>query len=75
MKYAIVTPTFKEHFSFIKVYLESFNRYVRDKNNIIIYFTINTDEKKEFYKIISKFKNLNIKVLLFDEILRKNHIA
>ena len=33
MKYAIITPTFKPHFKFVDKYLESYNRFVKDKEH------------------------------------------
>lgn len=74
MKYAIITPTFKGHFNFIKIYLKSFNKYVIDKDNVVLYFTINKNEVEDFKKIISSYTNCNIEILIFDDILKKNKI-
>jgi len=70
MKYAIITPTFEPHFKYIKKYLESYKKYVQDKKEIEIIFTISKDEIKDFYKIIRKFDNINFKILYFEDILK-----
>ena len=74
MKNCILTPTFSGHFQFIKKYLKSFNRFVSDKENCIIYFIINKSENNELSKIISDFSNLDIKILFFEDILKKFNI-
>lgn len=75
MKRAIITPTFRGHFSFITTYLSSFDRYVLDKNEIELYFIINRDELEDFNTIIDKHKSsCNIHVLIFDDILLKHGI-
>lgn len=75
MQYAIVTPTFSGHFSFISTYLESLNKYVEDKEDFAVFFTINKNENESFQKIIAPYKDsCNIKVLFFDDILLQNGI-
>lgn len=75
MQYAIVTPTFSGHFSFISTYLESLNKYVEDKEDFAVFFTINKNENESFQKIIAPYKErCNIKVLFFDDILLQNGI-
>lgn len=69
MKRAIITPTFKGHFKYIKRYLESFKKYVTDPNEVTIIFTISKDEEKLFKKIINQYKELPIQVLYFEELL------
>lgn len=70
MKYAIITPTYRDHFKYIKIYLKSFNKYLLDKTEISIIFTISKDEEKIFSKIIQPFeKTLNIKILYFEDLL------
>lgn len=71
MKYAIVTPTYINHFKFITPYLKSFVKYVSDKDKIILYFIISKSENEIFQKIISAFQNsCNITVLYIEDILR-----
>lgn len=69
MKRAIITPTFKGHFKYIKRYLESFKKYVTDPSEVTIIFTISKDEEKLFKKIINQYKELPIQVLYFEELL------
>lgn len=69
MKRAIITPTFKGHFKYIKRYLESFKKYVTDPNEVTIIFTISKDEEKLFKNIIKPYKELPIQVLYFEELL------
>ena len=69
--YAIITPTFQPHFVYIKKYLESFKCFLQDPENVIYYFTISRDEATEFNEIIKPYSNLNIRVLIFEDILQK----
>ena len=71
MKYAIITPTFEPHFKYINKYLESYNRFVEDKNQIEIIFTISKQEDKPFQKIVKKYTNINYKVVYFEDLLNK----
>lgn len=74
IKYAIVTPTYINHFRYIDNYLKSFVKFVEDKN-IPIYFTISKSEENSFEKIISKYKNiLNINILFIDNLFVENNI-
>ena len=69
-KKCIITPTFSGHFCFIKKYLKSFDMYVEDKDDCVIYFVISKSEDTEFKKIISAYKNsLDIRVLFLEDIL------
>ena len=61
MKRAIITPTFSGHFKFIQKYLESFDKYLIDKD-FPLCFIINKNEEKEFILLTKKYKNLNIKI-------------
>ena len=71
MKNCIITPTFSGHFPFIPDYLKSFSKLAMDKNNFEICFTISKSEAKDFDKIVAPFKDLNIHVLFFEDILEK----
>lgn len=76
MKYAIITPTYKNHFQFIPKYLESFDKFVEDKKEISIFFTISQTENKEFQKIIKNYKeDLNIHVLFIEDLFKENNIS
>ena len=46
MTYAILTPTYKPHFQYVKKYLESFDKFVVDKKDIPIYFTISKQQSE-----------------------------
>ena len=76
MKYAIITPTYKNHFQFIPKYLESFDKFVEDKKEIPIFFTISQTENSEFEKIIKNYKeDLNIHVLFIEDLFKENNIS
>lgn len=71
MKRAIITPTYKGHFCFIKNYLKSFDKYLQDRN-FPIYFIISKSEQNEFNLIIAPYiKNLNINICFLEDILKK----
>lgn len=71
MRRAIITPTFKKHFCFIKKYLNSFDKYLLDRD-FPICFIIAKSENKDFEKLISKYKkSLNIKVFFLEDILKR----
>lgn len=73
--YYIVTPTFRGHFQYIKKYLKSFKRYVKDPENVEICFTISEDEIEDFQEIIKPYiNNINIKICIFDKILKEFHV-
>ena len=70
MKYSIITPTYKGHFKYIEKYLKSINKYLLDKRDVSLIFTISKDEEKEFNQIIKPYTNsLNIEVLIFEDLL------
>lgn len=71
MKYGIITPTFKDHFCYVEKYLESFDKFVVDKENVKIVFTISKSELKEFNEIVKKYKKINYEILLFEDLLKK----
>ena len=69
-KFAIVTPTYIEHFRFINTYLKSFVNFVEDKQDVDIYFIISSTENAQFQKIIEPYLNeCSIKVIFFEDIL------
>lgn len=68
-KYAIITPTYIKHFKYIEPYLRSFQKYVIDSKEIKIYFIISRAESASFKKIIAPYKDLNIIILFFEEVL------
>jgi len=73
--FAIITPTYIEHFKYINKYLESFVKYVEDKQNIQLYFIISKSEKGPFKKTIKNYvKKCNINVLYFEELLNKYRV-
>lgn len=70
MKFTIITPTYRDHFHYIKRYLKSFNKYTTDKDKYNIVFTISRSEKEEFFEIINNYKrDLNIDILFFEDLL------
>ncbi len=73
MKRAIITPTFSGHFNFIQKYLESFDKYLIDKD-FPLCFIINKNEEKEFILLTKQYKNLNIKIYFLDDILKQYNI-
>ena len=71
----IITPTFLGHFPCIELYLKSFNKYVVDKNKVPIFFTIEAVNKEEFFSLIKPYqKDMDIRVIIFDDILKKHSI-
>ena len=74
MKRAIITPTFKGHFEYIKKYLKSFEKYLLDKN-FPLCFIIAQSEKKDFETLIAPYKkSLNIVVYFLEDILKDFNI-
>ena len=70
-KKCILTPTFIGHFQYLNNYLKSFRLNVEDKSECIIYFIINVSENSALRNIISNYKDLNIRVLFFEDILEE----
>lgn len=58
MKYVIVTPTCEPHFTYIEKYLSSYKKFVLDKNEITIVFTILRQEAKHFERISYKYSDI-----------------
>lgn len=74
MKRAIITPTFKGHFEYIKKYLKSFEKYLLDKN-FPLCFIIAQSEKKDFEILIAPYKkSLNIVVYFLEDVLKDFNI-
>lgn len=75
MKYAVITPTFEPHFQFIEKYLESYKKFVIDKENVTLLFTISKDEEKAFKKITDKYcDGVQYEILFFEDILQHFNI-
>lgn len=70
MKRAIITPTYEEHFKYVKNYLKSYEYYVKDKYKFDLVFIIENKDKKSFEEIIKQYKKYNINVLIFDDLLK-----
>ena len=74
-KYCIITPTYKPHFKYIKKYLQSFDKFVVDKDKIAIVFTVDTDEINDLKQLIEPFiSKVNIVCMDFNKILQDNHV-
>lgn len=68
---AIITPTYRAHFKYIRRYLRSFDRYVQDKEDVTVYFIIGENERAAFQEIITPYASrCDIRVLCFEDILR-----
>ncbi len=75
IKNTIIMPTYKNHFKFVKKFLQSTDKFLLDKDSTEIVFVINKDEDKYFSKITKKYKTkLRIKTIFFDDILKSNKI-
>ena len=75
MKRGIITPTFEPHFKFVLKYLDSAEKYITDPENITFFFTVSEGDVEKLSKLLVNYKNkLNIKVLCFDELLRKHNV-
>ena len=71
MKYAVITPTFKPHFKFVEKYLESYKKFVTDKEDVTLIFTISKNEAKDFKKITDQYcENVKFETLYFEDILK-----
>ena len=65
----IVIPTYEKHYDYNVKFLESFNLYCLDKNDVKINFIVNSNE----YELFNKLKNinLNINIIKFSDLLLK----
>ena len=76
MQYAVITPTYKNHFPFVQRYLQSFVKYVADKDKISLYFIISKNEKNDFDAIIRPYKNkCNINVLFCEDLFKQSGMS
>lgn len=69
----ILTPTYTGHFRYIPKYLVSFRTFVRDRD-FPIHFIVNRDESPAFERLIAPFRDLNLTVHLFEDILAHFHV-
>lgn len=68
---AVITPTYSGHFGFIEKYLESFDRFLEDRD-FPVYFIIEKKETEAFEKIVGRYKGrLNITVCFLEDIFQK----
>lgn len=68
--FGIITPTYRNHFMFIPAYLDSFCRYVTDKEKVPIYFLVSGDEYYDFCNLIRPHaEGLRVHVLTFEALL------
>lgn len=69
MKYAIVTPTFRPHFKYVKKLLESQKKYVLDKNNLKHVFVVSRNEYEEFKEIVKNYSTqFEVKILFTEDL-------
>lgn len=75
MKRAIITPTFKPHFKYIKKYLESAKLYISDPENVTFFLTVSESDIAELSLLVTPYKDiLNIEILSFDSMLAKYNV-
>lgn len=65
----IVIPTYEKHYDYNVKFLESFDLYCLDKNDVKINFIVNSNE----YELFNELKNinLNINIIKFSDLLLK----
>lgn len=69
----ILTPTYIDHLKYIKRYLQSARRYIKNSANFA--FVIEKESYLELSKIIQPFKRyFNIKILIFEDLLTAENI-
>ncbi|EKN6367541.1 TPA: hypothetical protein ACHYPN_003350 [Yersinia enterocolitica] len=68
--YALITPTYRGHFDFIKKYLSSLNKFSKGEK-IPIYLTVEEDDVFDLEEIASNYKNIDVRVLSFEMILSR----
>lgn len=74
--YALVTPTFIGHFRFISKYIESVEKYCKDKDQFVQYFVIGREEYYIFRNIIDQYRNtINIKILFIEDLFQNYKIS
>lgn len=66
----IVIPTYNRHYDYNINFLNSFNNFCLDKNDVIINFIINSEEFDLFKNLKNEFINLNINIIKLNDLLR-----
>lgn len=75
MHRCVITPTFSGHFSYIKDYLRSFERYLTDRDFPIV-FIIDKAEADELRTITNEYmSSLNISIICFEDVLESFGIS
>lgn len=70
--FAIITPTYAEHFCFIKNYLKAIKKYVISPKDISFVFIIEKDDYSLFKSLINPFAEcLKIEILCIEELLNE----
>ena len=71
----VITPTYRGHFPHIKKYLQSFDRYLEDRD-FPLFFIISRDEVSDFERVTAGFAGrLNINVLILEDLLKSRGIT
>jgi hypothetical protein len=65
----IVIPTYSDHFRYNELFLESFQKFCIDKQNVIINFVITSDESHLIDYLFLKYENLNLKKLILSDLI------
>lgn len=72
-EYCVLTPTYIEHFSYIKDYVKSVQKYV--KKNVDYVFVVERDNVKELTQILAPYcEKINFNILTFEELLINENI-
>jgi hypothetical protein len=67
----IVIPTYGKHYAYNVNFLESFDLYCLDKNDVKINFIVNSNEYELFMNLKNNNINLNIIIIKFSDLLLK----
>ena len=67
----IVIPTYEKHYAYNVNFLESFDLYCLDKNDVKINFIVNSNEYGLFINLKNNNINLNINIIKFSDLLLK----
>jgi hypothetical protein len=65
----LVIPTYSNHFNYNELFLESFQKYCIDKQNVTINFVLTSQESHLIDDLFSKYENLNLKKLILSELI------